>query len=135
LREQLKILSEEVALHKSVLKRLIEGAGRSTMNGHVEVIFLSAPFNMLLWYFLLLKTINCIYLKIEMKKVSDEIKDKQQQIAHLERQIKGELDQLEHTPVYYLQSISFQLLFIVLNCCNGFPVSCYAPGAGQRESI
>ncbi|AQL01241.1 Kinesin-like protein KIN-7K chloroplastic [Zea mays] len=71
LREQLKILSEEVALHKSVLKRLVEGAGRSTMNGHVE---------------------------IEMKKVSDEIKDKQQQIAHLERQIKGELDQLEHTP-------------------------------------
>ena len=47
---------------------------------------------------------------MEMKKVSDEIKGKQQQIAHLERQIKGKLDQLEHTLVYYLQSISFQLL-------------------------
>lgn len=47
---------------------------------------------------------------MEMKKVSDEIEGKQQQIAHLERQIKGKLDQLEHTPVYYLQSISFQLL-------------------------
>ncbi|CAD6339888.1 unnamed protein product [Miscanthus lutarioriparius] len=70
LREQLKILSGEVALHKSVLKRLMEEAGRSTTNGHIEM---------------------------EMKKVSDEIKGKQQQIAHLERQIKGKLDQLEHT--------------------------------------
>jgi hypothetical protein len=47
---------------------------------------------------------------MEMKKVNDEIKGKQQHIAHLERQIKGKLDQLEHTSVYYLQSISFQLL-------------------------
>ncbi|XP_066376454.1 kinesin-like protein KIN-7D, chloroplastic isoform X3 [Miscanthus floridulus] len=54
-----------------VLKRLMEEAGRSTTNGHIEM---------------------------EMKKVSDEIKGKQQQIAHLERQIKGKLDQLEHTP-------------------------------------
>ncbi|CAD6258038.1 unnamed protein product [Miscanthus lutarioriparius] len=37
---------------------------------------------------------------MEMKKVSDEIKGKQQQIAHLERQIKGKLDQLEHTPAH-----------------------------------
>ena len=57
-----------------------------------------------------MKTINCIHLKMEMKKVSDEIRGKQQQIPYLERQIKGKLDQLEHTPVYYLQSISFQLL-------------------------
>ena len=57
-----------------------------------------------------MKNINCIHLKMGMKKVSDEIKGKQQQIAHLERHIKGMLDQLEHTPVYYLQSISFQLL-------------------------
>ncbi|CAD6337298.1 unnamed protein product [Miscanthus lutarioriparius] len=71
LREQLKILSGEVALHKSVLKCLMEEAGRSTMNGHIEM---------------------------EMKKVTDEIKGKQQQIAHLERQIKRKLDQLEHTP-------------------------------------
>jgi len=42
LREQLKILSGEVALHKSVLKRLMEEAGRSTMNGHIEVISLFA---------------------------------------------------------------------------------------------
>ena len=57
-----------------------------------------------------MKTINYIHLKMEMKKVSDEIKGKQQQIAHLERQIKWKLDQLEHTSIYYLQSISFQLL-------------------------
>ena len=59
-----------------------------------------------------MKTINCIHLNMEMKKISDGIKGKQQQIAHLERQIKGKLDQLEHTPVYYLQSISFQLLYL-----------------------
>lgn len=64
LREQSKILSGEVALHTSVLKRLMEEAGRSTMNGHVEV--------------------------------NDEIKGKHQQIANLEREIKGNLDQLEH---------------------------------------
>ncbi|CAL5043956.1 unnamed protein product [Urochloa decumbens] len=65
LREQLKILSGEVALHTSVLKRLMEEAGRSTMNGHIE-------------------------------KVNNEIKEKQWQIANLEREIKGKLDQLEH---------------------------------------
>ncbi|CAN6202157.1 unnamed protein product [Urochloa humidicola] len=69
LREQLKILSGEVALHTSVLKRLMEEAGRSTMNGHIEM---------------------------EMKKVNDEIKEKQRQIANLEREIKGKLDLLEH---------------------------------------
>ncbi|KAF8783931.1 hypothetical protein HU200_000104 [Digitaria exilis] len=68
LREQLKILSGEVALHTSVLKRLMEEAGRSTTNEHIE---------------------------FEMKRVNDEIKGKQQQIANLERQIKGKLDYLE----------------------------------------
>ncbi|RLM54780.1 kinesin-II 85 kDa subunit-like isoform X1 [Panicum miliaceum] len=69
LREQLKILSGEVGLHKSFLKRLMEEAGRSTMNEHIEM---------------------------EMKKVNEEIKGKQQQIENVERQIKGKLDQLEH---------------------------------------
>ncbi|PAN25259.1 hypothetical protein PAHAL_4G287300 [Panicum hallii] len=69
LREQLKILSGEVALHKSFLKHLMEEAGRSTMNEHIEM---------------------------EMKKVNEEIKGKQQQIENVERQIKGKLDQLEH---------------------------------------
>ncbi|KAL6606837.1 hypothetical protein ACP70R_042490 [Stipagrostis hirtigluma subsp. patula] len=72
LREQLKILSGDVALRTSVLKRLTEEAGRSTMNGQIEM---------------------------EMKVVSDEIKGKQQQIAYLEGQIKGKLDQLELLPV------------------------------------
>ncbi|KAL6861205.1 hypothetical protein ACP4OV_016905 [Aristida adscensionis] len=71
LREQLKILSGEVALRRSVLRRLTEEAGRSTMNGQI---------------------------KLEMKKVNEEIKGKQQQIAYLEKQIKGELDQLELLP-------------------------------------
>ncbi|XP_062228417.1 kinesin-like protein KIN-7D, chloroplastic isoform X2 [Phragmites australis] len=68
LRQQLKILLGEVALHTSVLKRLTEEAGRSTMNGHIEM---------------------------EMKKVNEEIKGKQQRIAYLEMQIKGKFYQLE----------------------------------------
>lgn len=54
-------------------------------------------------------------LKLEMKRVNDEIKGKQQQIANLERQIKGNLDQLEHTLVYYLQSISFSYFVVLIN--------------------
>ncbi|GJN00625.1 hypothetical protein PR202_ga17821 [Eleusine coracana subsp. coracana] len=69
LKEQLKILSGEVALHTSVLKRLTEETTRST-NELIEVI-------------------------MEMKKVSDEIKGKKQQIAYLERHIKGALDHLD----------------------------------------
>ncbi|XP_066376453.1 kinesin-like protein KIN-7D, chloroplastic isoform X2 [Miscanthus floridulus] len=67
--EEAPLVTRKTSDH--VLKRLMEEAGRSTTNGHIEM---------------------------EMKKVSDEIKGKQQQIAHLERQIKGKLDQLEHTP-------------------------------------
>ncbi|KAJ1258509.1 hypothetical protein BS78_10G080600 [Paspalum vaginatum] len=69
LREQLKILSGEVAFDTSVLKRLMEEAGRSTMNGHIEM---------------------------EIKKVNDEIEGKHQQIAHIEREIMEKLGQLEH---------------------------------------
>uniref|UniRef100_A0A0D9VLP8 Kinesin-like protein n=1 Tax=Leersia perrieri TaxID=77586 RepID=A0A0D9VLP8_9ORYZ len=80
LREQLKILSGEVALHTSVLKRLTEEAGRSP---------------------------NSEKIQMEMKKVSDEIKGKKHQIASLERQIphsisnnQGMVDKLELTPSY-----------------------------------
>lgn len=40
LREQFNILSGEVALHQSVLKRLSEEAGKNAMNEQIEVIFL-----------------------------------------------------------------------------------------------
>ncbi|XP_052142933.1 kinesin-like protein KIN-7D, chloroplastic [Oryza glaberrima] len=80
LREQLKILSGEVALHTSVLKRLTEEAGRSPNNEKIQM---------------------------EMKKVNDEIKGKKHQIASLERQIphsisnnQGMADKLELTPSY-----------------------------------
>uniref|UniRef100_J3LHK7 Kinesin-like protein n=1 Tax=Oryza brachyantha TaxID=4533 RepID=J3LHK7_ORYBR len=80
LREQLKILSGEVALHTSVLKRLTEEAGRSPNNEKIQM---------------------------EMKKVTDEIKGKKHQIASLERQIphsisnnQGMIDKLELTPSY-----------------------------------
>ncbi|KAL5213267.1 hypothetical protein ABZP36_024114 [Zizania latifolia] len=79
-REQLKILSGEVALHTSVLKRLTEEAGRSP---------------------------NSEKIQMEMKKVSDEIKGKNHQIASLERQIphsisnnQGIVDKLELSPSY-----------------------------------
>nr|CAB3451236.1 unnamed protein product [Digitaria exilis] len=80
LREQFKILSGEVALHTSVLKRLTEEAGRSP---HGEKI------------------------QMEMKKISDEIKGKKRQIASLEREIgratlgsQGKADKLELSPSY-----------------------------------
>ncbi|XVF55976.1 hypothetical protein PTKIN_Ptkin06aG0079000 [Pterospermum kingtungense] len=60
LREQQKILSGEVALHSSALKRLSEEAARNPQNGQIQV---------------------------EMKKLSDEIRGKNEQIALLEKQI------------------------------------------------
>ncbi|KAG2654396.1 hypothetical protein PVAP13_1NG527300 [Panicum virgatum] len=79
LREQLKILSGEVALQTSVLKRLTEEAGRSPQSESIQM---------------------------EMKKTSDEIKGKKRQIASLEREIahatlgsKGKADKLELSPV------------------------------------
>jgi len=80
LREQLKILSGEVALQTSVLKRLTEEAGRSPQSENIQM---------------------------EMKKTSDEIKGKKRQIASLEREIahatlgsKGKADKLELSPSY-----------------------------------
>ncbi|XP_062221827.1 kinesin-like protein KIN-7D, chloroplastic isoform X2 [Phragmites australis] len=80
LREQLKILSGEVALHTSVLKRLTDEAGRSPKSEKIQM---------------------------EMKKISDEIKGKKQQIASLEREIahttlssQGKADKLELSPSY-----------------------------------
>ncbi|XWS43269.1 hypothetical protein CRYUN_Cryun16bG0088500 [Craigia yunnanensis] len=60
LREQQKILSGEVALHSSALKRLSEEAARNPQNEQIQV---------------------------EMKKLSGEIRGKNEQIALLEKQI------------------------------------------------
>ncbi|KAJ4971014.1 hypothetical protein NE237_004113 [Protea cynaroides] len=60
LREQQKILSEEVALHSSALKRLSEEAANNPKKEQIHV---------------------------EMRKLNDEIKAKHQQIASLEKQI------------------------------------------------
>ncbi|KAA3464008.1 kinesin-related protein 4-like isoform X1 [Gossypium australe] len=61
LREQQKILSDEVALHSSALKRLSEEAMRNPQNEQ--------------------------QIQVEMKKLSDEIRGKNEQIALLEKQI------------------------------------------------
>ncbi|CAD6249303.1 unnamed protein product [Miscanthus lutarioriparius] len=94
LREQLKILSGEVAFNKSALKRLTEEAGRSPKNEKIQM---------------------------EMKKKTDEIKVKQKQIASLEREIahatlgtQGKVDKLELSPSYHelleqLNDKSFEL--------------------------
>ncbi|KAL9399747.1 hypothetical protein Peur_008708 [Populus x canadensis] len=60
LREQQKILSGEVALHSSILKRLSEEASTNPLKEHIQ---------------------------LEMKKLSGEIKVKNEQIALLEKQI------------------------------------------------
>ncbi|KAJ0981199.1 hypothetical protein J5N97_009454 [Dioscorea zingiberensis] len=74
LREQLKILSGEVALHSSVLKRLSDEAVNSPKKEHIQ---------------------------LEMRKVNEEIKVKSRQIASLEKQMadsilatQGKIDKL-----------------------------------------
>ncbi|XP_059428095.1 kinesin-like protein KIN-7K, chloroplastic [Corylus avellana] len=75
LREQQKILSGEVALHSSALKRLSEEAARNPQKDQIHV---------------------------EMKRLKDEIKEKNEQIAFLDKQIAdsinashNQMDQLE----------------------------------------
>lgn len=103
----MKILSGEVALHTSVLKRLTEEAGRSPNNEKIQVLYTlpDIQFRMLLKAFHL-ETLSSLHMKMEMKKVNDEIKGKKHQIASLERQIphsisnnQGMADKLELTPV------------------------------------
>ncbi|KAL6986966.1 Kinesin-like protein KIN-7D, chloroplastic [Sarracenia purpurea var. burkii] len=64
LREQQKILSGEVALHSSALKRLSEEAARNPKKEHIHV---------------------------EMRKLNDEIRSKTEQIALLEKQISDSI--------------------------------------------
>ncbi|XP_038976670.1 kinesin-like protein KIN-7D, chloroplastic isoform X1 [Phoenix dactylifera] len=80
LREQLKILSGEVALHSSVLKRLSDDATNNPKNEQIQM---------------------------EIRKISDEIKAKNQQIASLEKQMadsisanQNKMDKLVLSPSY-----------------------------------
>ncbi|XVE61288.1 hypothetical protein DITRI_Ditri06bG0027900 [Diplodiscus trichospermus] len=93
LREQQKILSGEVALHSSALKRLSEEAARNPQNEQIQV---------------------------EMQKLSDEIRGKNEQIALLEKQIadsimvshkmeKSEISQSIAELVAQLNEKSFEL--------------------------
>ncbi|KAG8501236.1 hypothetical protein CXB51_003343 [Gossypium anomalum] len=95
LREQQKILSGEVALHSSALKRLSEEAMRNPQNEQ--------------------------QIQVEMKKLSDEIRGKNEQIAFLEKQIaesilvspnkmeKSEISQSVAELVAQLNEKSFEL--------------------------
>ncbi|KAG1358812.1 Kinesin-like protein KIN-7K, chloroplastic [Cocos nucifera] len=80
LREQLKILSGEVALHSSVLKRLSDEANNNPKNEQIQM---------------------------EIRKISDEIKAKNQHIASLEQQMadsisanQNKMDKLGLSPSY-----------------------------------
>ncbi|KAH1070051.1 hypothetical protein AAZX31_03G129100 [Glycine max] len=80
LREQHKILSGEVALHSSALKRLSDEATRNPQNGHIDFCL--------------------IHTKVEMKKLKDEITAKSEQIDLLEKQISNSFiasDKTEHS--------------------------------------
>ncbi|KAK7285449.1 hypothetical protein RJT34_20222 [Clitoria ternatea] len=70
LREQHKILSGEVALHSSALKRLSEEATRNPQNGQIHV---------------------------EIKRLKDEMKVKSDQIDLLEKQISNSFDASDRT--------------------------------------
>ena len=115
LREQLKILSGEVALQTSVLKRLTEEAGRSPQSENIQVL----PCLMFVVCFYNLSRTLAFYLlvlKMEMKKISDEIKGKKRQIESLEREIaratlgsQGKADKLELSPVMFYICFGFLL--------------------------
>ncbi|PPD89221.1 hypothetical protein GOBAR_DD13836 [Gossypium barbadense] len=97
LREQQKILSGEVALHSSALKRLSEEAMRNPQNEQ--------------------------QIQVEMKKLSDEIRGKNEQIASLEKQIaesilmeKPEISQSVAELVAQLNEKSFELEVIDFLC-------------------
>ncbi|XP_052883208.1 kinesin-like protein KIN-7K, chloroplastic isoform X3 [Gossypium arboreum] len=104
LREQQKILSGEVALHSSALKHLSEEAMRNPQNEQ--------------------------QIQVEMKKLSDEIRGKNEQIASLEKQIaesilvspnkmeKSEISQSVAELVSQLNEKSFELEMADDNICN-----------------
>lgn len=87
LREQQKILSGEVALHSSALKRLSGEAARNPKKEHIHVITriffvfntdLDMPHKLNFCSFL---------FKAEIRKLNDEIRRKNEQIALLEKRI------------------------------------------------
>ncbi|KAK6945398.1 Kinesin motor domain [Dillenia turbinata] len=95
LREQQKILSGEVALHSSALKRLSEEASRSPQKEQIRVLALSTisgffiSFNLYVHHYWNLDLPLHTIFQVEMRKLSDDIKLKNEQIASLEKQIAG----------------------------------------------
>lgn len=87
LREQQKILSGEVALHTSALKRLSEEAAQNPRKEHPQVNFFMIIFISKFYCYIL----NFIFLyflfKAEMSKLNEEIRRKNEQIASLGKQI------------------------------------------------
>ncbi|KAG5072300.1 hypothetical protein JHK86_007511 [Glycine max] len=91
LREQHKILSGEVALHSSALKRLSDEATRNPQNGHIDV---------------------------EMKKLKDEITAKSEQIDLLEKQISNSFiasDKTEHSGALQVKAADNRVIQEQLN--------------------
>ncbi|CAL5037416.1 unnamed protein product [Urochloa decumbens] len=92
LREQLKILSGEVALHTSVLKRLMEEAGRSTMNGHIESqAELLEQLNEKAFE-LEVKTADNRILQDQLQQKASECQKLQETVAHLQEQLSQALE-------------------------------------------
>ncbi|THU47352.1 hypothetical protein C4D60_Mb09t14590 [Musa balbisiana] len=88
LREQLKILAGEVALHSSVLKRLSDEAAKNPKNEQIQM---------------------------EMSKASEEIKAKNQQIASLEKQMANSISVTQNRMSKFGLSPSYAELLEQLN--------------------
>lgn len=111
LKEQLKILSGEVALHSSVLKRLSDEAVNSPDKEQIQVT--CHLMNPLLLMCSVSIVSNSIFLNLQLdiRKVKDEIKVKSQQIAYLEKQMadsisscQNNMDKLDVSPVRHCSS-------------------------------
>lgn len=80
-------MSGEVALHSSALKRLSEEAARNPKKEHIHVITQSHLCSKLILICLTNSNICSFVFKAEIRKLNDEIRRKNEQIALLEKQI------------------------------------------------
>ena len=97
LREQQKILSEEVALHSSALKRLSQEAARNPQKYQIHVgyylkidVCMCDQYDYFDYFGSISESLHFLWLthtKVEMERLKDEIKSKKEQIDLLERKI------------------------------------------------
>ena len=102
-----------MALHSSTLKRLSEEAARNPKKEHIHVIYLVSFVFIFITAFDRLNKSACFpfVLKVQIKKLKDEIKRKNEQITLLEKHIADSIisshDRIDNVEA---SQVSFRLL-------------------------